>query len=53
MLRTALGAVFIALLQNIMLLRGMDTGSRLLLQGAEIVAIAVSLYALSRRGGGR
>jgi ribose transport system permease protein len=50
MLRTMLGTVFIALLQNIMLLRGMDTGPRLLLQGV-IVAIAVSLYALSRRSG--
>jgi simple sugar transport system permease protein/ribose transport system permease protein len=50
MLRTMLGTVFIALLQNIMLLRGMDTGWRLLAQGV-IVAIAVSLYALSRRSG--
>ncbi len=48
MARTVLGAVFIALLQNIMLLRDLDTGWRLLLEGA-IVAVAVSLYALSRR----
>jgi simple sugar transport system permease protein/ribose transport system permease protein len=50
MLRTMLamlGAVFIALLQNIMLLRQLETGWRLLLEGA-IVAIAVSLYAVSR-----
>jgi ribose/xylose/arabinose/galactoside ABC-type transport system permease subunit len=43
-----LGTVFIALLQNIMLLRNMETGWRLLLEGS-IVAIAVSLYTLSRR----
>lgn len=48
MVRTMLGTVFIALLQNIMLLSDLDTGWRLLLQGS-IVAIAVSLYALSRR----
>jgi ribose transport system permease protein len=48
MLRTMLGTVFIALLQNIMLLRNMETGWRLLLEGS-IVAIAVSLYTLSRR----
>jgi simple sugar transport system permease protein/ribose transport system permease protein len=48
MIRTMLGTVFIALLQNIMLLSDLDTGWRLLLQGS-IVAIAVSLYALSRR----
>ena len=47
MLRTMLGAVFIALLQNIMLLRGIETGWRLLLTGL-IVAVAVSLYALAR-----
>lgn len=50
MLRTMLGAVFIALLQNIMLLRGIETGWRLLLTGA-IVAFAVSLYAISRGRG--
>jgi ribose/xylose/arabinose/galactoside ABC-type transport system permease subunit len=48
MLRTMLGAVFIALLQNIMLLRGIETGWRLLLTGL-IVTAAVSLYAFSRR----
>jgi simple sugar transport system permease protein/ribose transport system permease protein len=48
MVRTMLGTVFIALLQNIMLLSDLATGWRLLLQGS-IVAIAVSLYALSRR----
>lgn len=50
MLRTMLGAVFIALLQNIMLLGGIEFGWRLLLTGA-IVSIAVSLYALSRGRG--
>jgi simple sugar transport system permease protein/ribose transport system permease protein len=50
MLRTMLGAVFIALLQNIMLLRGIETGWRLLLTGT-IVAVAVSLYALARGRG--
>jgi simple sugar transport system permease protein/ribose transport system permease protein len=49
MVRTMLGAVFIALLQNIMLLRAFETGWRLLLEGA-IVAVAVSLYTLGRRG---
>ena len=34
MVRTMLGTVFIALLQNIMLLSDLDTGWRLLLQGA-------------------
>jgi simple sugar transport system permease protein/ribose transport system permease protein len=48
MVRTMLGTVFIALLQNIMLLSDLETGWRLLLEGS-IVAIAVSLYALSRR----
>ena len=48
MVRTMLGAIFIALLENIMLLRGIETGWRLLLTGS-IVAIAVSLYALSQR----
>ena len=48
MVRTMLGTVFIALLQNIMLLSDLDTGWRLLLQGS-IVAAAVSLYAISRR----
>jgi simple sugar transport system permease protein/ribose transport system permease protein len=48
MLRTMLGTVFISLLQNIMLLRNLDTGWRLLLEGA-IVSIAVGLYALSQR----
>jgi simple sugar transport system permease protein/ribose transport system permease protein len=48
MVRTMLGTVFIALLQNIMLLSDLETGWRLLLQGG-IVAVAVSLYALSRR----
>lgn len=50
MLRTMLGTVFIALLQNIMLLRSLDTGWRLLLEGS-IVALGVSLYALTRRSG--
>lgn len=50
MLRTMLGTVFIALLQNIMLLRSLETGWRLLLEGS-IVAIGVSLYTLSRRRG--
>jgi len=48
MLRTMLGAAFIALLQNIMLLRGLETGWRLLLVGS-IVTVAVSLYTLARR----
>ena len=48
MVRTMLGTVFIALLQNVMLLSDLETGWRLLLEGS-IVAVAVSLYALSRR----
>ena len=47
-IQAALGAIFIALLQNFMLLSDLDTGWRLLLQGS-IVAAAVSLYAISRR----
>jgi simple sugar transport system permease protein/ribose transport system permease protein len=45
--RTALGAVFIALLANLMLLRGYDFGMRLLIEGI-IVCVAVSGFHLLR-----
>jgi simple sugar transport system permease protein/ribose transport system permease protein len=47
-LRTALGAVFIALLANFMLLRGYAFGTRLLVEGS-IVCVAVSAFHLMRR----
>jgi ribose transport system permease protein len=46
-LRTALGAVFIALLANFMLLRGYAFGTRLLVEGI-IVLVAVSAFHLLR-----
>jgi len=48
MLRTALGAVFIASLNNLMLLRGYSYGTRILLQGAVILA-GVSVFTVLRR----
>lgn len=49
MLRTGLGAVFIAGMQNLMVLRGYSFGVRTLWVGVAIL-VAVSLFALLRRG---
>lgn len=48
-LRTTLGAVFIAVVDNMMVLRGFESGPRILFVGLTVVA-SVSLYALIRRG---
>lgn len=49
MLRTALGASFIALLQNILILRGYDSGPRQLIEGV-VVVIGVSVFWLAKGG---
>jgi simple sugar transport system permease protein/ribose transport system permease protein len=46
--RTAMGTLFIAVLQNLLQLRGYDYGVRLTVVGL-VVAIAVSVYALVRK----
>ncbi len=48
-LRTTLGAIFIALVDNMMVLRGFESGPRILFVGFIVVA-SVSIYALMRRG---
>lgn len=48
-LRTALGAIFIALLVNFTLLRGYPYGIRIVLEGLAIL-IAVTAYHVARRG---
>lgn len=48
-LRTALGAIFIALLVNLTLLRGYPYGVRVLLEGLAIL-VGVTAYHLSQRG---
>jgi ribose transport system permease protein len=48
-LRSALGAVFIAAINNMMVLRGFTNGPRLLFVGMAVV-LGVTVYALSRRG---
>jgi ribose/xylose/arabinose/galactoside ABC-type transport system permease subunit len=48
-LRTTLGAIFIALADNMMVLRGFESGPRILFVGF-IVVFSVSIYALLRRG---
>lgn len=48
-LRSALGAVFIAAINNMMVLRGFSNGPRLLFVGLAVV-LGVTVYALSRRG---
>ena len=48
-LRTTLGAVFIAVVDNMMVLRGYESGPRILFVGFTVV-LSVSLYALVRRG---
>lgn len=48
-LRSASGAVFIAAVNNMMVLRGFSNGPRLLFVGLAVV-LGVTVYALSRRG---
>jgi len=48
-LRTTLGAIFIALADNMMVLRGFESGPRILFVGF-IVVFSVSIYAILRRG---
>ena len=48
-LRTTLGAIFIALADNMMVLRGFESGPRILFVGF-IVVFSVSMYALLQRG---
>ena len=47
-LRTTLGAIFIALVDNMMVLRGFESGPRILFVGFA-VAFSVSLYSILRR----
>ena len=47
--RTALGAVFISLLQNILVLRGYSSGPRELVEGI-VVVVGVSVFWLARGG---
>lgn len=49
MFRTALGAIFIALLQNMLVLRGLDSGPRQLILGLAVV-VGVSLFWLAKGG---
>jgi ribose transport system permease protein len=48
-MRTTLGAIFIALADNMMVLRGFESGPRILFTGF-IVVFSVSVYAILRRG---
>lgn len=47
-LRTILGAIFISVVDNMMVLRGFESGPRILFVGLTVVA-SISLYALIRR----
>ena len=49
MLRTALGATFIALLQNLLVLRGYSAGPRQLIEGLAVV-IGVSVFWIAKGG---
>lgn len=51
-LQTTLGAIFISLIDNMMVLRGFESGPRILFVGVTVVA-SVSLYALIRRNRNR
>lgn len=50
-LRTALGAIFIALLQNYMLIRGWPQGTRIVVLGVLVIVAASAFHLLRRRGG--
>lgn len=49
---SAVGAVLISIFSNVMLLQGLDEGSRLALVGALVVVLVIALHLL-RRGGAR
>jgi simple sugar transport system permease protein/ribose transport system permease protein len=51
-LRTALGAIFIAMVQNYMLLLGWSFGPRTLVLGA-LIMLAVVVFHMARQRGGR
>ncbi len=51
-LQTTLGAIFISVVDNMMVLRGFESGPRILFVGLTVVA-SVSLYALIRRNSTR
>jgi len=51
-IQTTIGAIFISLVDNLMVLRGFESGLRILFVGLTVVA-SVSLYALIRRNRGR
>jgi ribose transport system permease protein len=48
-MRTVLGAIFIALVDNMMVLRGFESGPRILFTGL-IVVLSISVYAILERG---
>lgn len=52
-LRSAFGAVLIAVISNMMVLNDFSTGGRLAVQGGVVVVIVVLLECLRRRGGSR
>jgi ribose transport system permease protein len=52
-LQSALGAVLIAVVGNMMILNDFSTGGRLAVQGSVVVAIVVFLEVVRRRRGGR
>jgi ribose/xylose/arabinose/galactoside ABC-type transport system permease subunit len=51
-LQTTLGAIFISIVDNMMVLRGFESGPRILFVGLTVVA-SVSMYALIRRNSTR
>ncbi len=51
-IQTTLGAIFISVVDNMMVLRGFESGPRILFVGLTVVA-SVSLYALIRRNSSR
>ena len=50
-LRTSLGAIFIAILDNLMVLRGFNSGPRILSVGF-IIVFSIAVFAVARRGKG-
>lgn len=52
-LRSAIGAIIIAVISNMMVLNNFSTGGRLAVQGGVVVAIVVLLDLLRRRGAAR
>jgi ribose/xylose/arabinose/galactoside ABC-type transport system permease subunit len=48
-LRTSFGAIFIAVVDNMMVLRGYTSGPRILSVGL-IIVVSIAVFALARRG---